>query len=210
MKRALLALAFICSVVGAGFATAAITATPTTTINACESNANGTIKLVTDPSQCNPKNDTAISWNTVGPQGPLGPIGPQGPAGPTGPQGDTGATGATGPQGPQGDTGAPGPTGPKGAAGVSGHHVVYNFENVGGSGRTWSLLAFCGTGESVLGGGYEIDNESGDATNTLVTLSEPVLPAANAWRVRMTNNNSEVFSSGNVDLYVYAICAKVG
>jgi Collagen triple helix repeat (20 copies) len=207
MKRWVFAFAALLVAAGASYATAAITAVSTATINACESNANGTIKIVTDPSQCNPKNETAISWNTVGPQGSVGPTGPQGPAGPIGPQGDTGATGATG---PQGDKGAPGPTGPQGASGASGYHVVYNFANLGGSGRTWTVEAFCGTGETVLGGGYEIDNENGDATNTVVTMSEPVLPAANAWRVRMTNNNSEVFSGGYVDLYVYAICAKVG
>jgi hypothetical protein len=207
MRKWVFTFAALLVAAGASYATAAITAVPTATINACESNANGTIKIVTDPSQCNTNNETAISWNTVGPQGPVGPAGPHGPAGPAGPTGPRGDTGATGPQGPQGDKGAPGPTGP---AGVSGYHVVWNFGNLGGSGRTWTVESFCGTGENVLGGGYEIDNENGDATNTVVTASEPVLQAANAWRVRLTNNNSEVFSGGYVDLYVYAICAKVG
>jgi hypothetical protein len=198
MKKWVFTFAALLVAAGASYATAAITAVPAATIHACESNANGTIKIVTDPSQCNPNNETAISWNTVGPQGPAGPTGPQGVAG------------SAGPAGPRGDTGAPGPTGPQGPAGVSAYHVVWNFGNLGGSGRTWTVESFCGTGENVLGGGYEIDNENGDATNTVVTASEPVLQAANAWRVRLTNNNSEVFSGGYVDLYVYAICAKVG
>jgi len=120
MRKWVFAFAALLVAAGASYATAAITTVSTATINACESNANGTIKIVTDPSQCNPKNETAISWNTVGPQGLVGPTGPQGPAGPTGPQGLQGDTGATG---PQGDTGAQGPTGPQGAAGAAGIHL---------------------------------------------------------------------------------------
>ena len=210
MRKWVFAFAALLVAAGASYATAAITAVPTATINACESNANGTIKIVTDPSQCNPKNETAISWNTVGPQGLVGPTGPQGPAGPTGPQGLQGDTGATG---PQGDTGAQGPTGPQGAAGAAGISVYYvadSFESVSGSGNTASLEAFCNFGDHVLGGGYEIDSESGDAQNAMVTLSEPVLSGTDAWRVRLINNNSEIITSGFVRLIVYANCAKAG
>lgn len=120
---------------------------------------------------------------TQGEQGEQGPQGPIGPIGPEGPQGETGATGATGPQGETGETGPQGPpgvngtdgeqgpqgeqgiqgatgpmgnTGPQGPPGPSIPTSVYTatgtnqIENGNGA-----ALAFCETGDIVLGGGFE-------------------------------------------------------
>jgi Collagen triple helix repeat (20 copies)/Chaperone of endosialidase len=87
------------------------------TINACAKNKNGGVVKINTGSQSCGKNQTALSWNTVGATGPQGPAGPAGPAGVTGPTGPAGPSGATGPQGaagPQGPTGPQGPVGPPG------------------------------------------------------------------------------------------------
>jgi hypothetical protein len=123
MKRIVFAIGAICAIAGAAsFATAAITATPTTTIQAC-SKGNGDLRIVSAPSDCK-ANEASLSWAVVGPKGDAGVAGPPGPAGATGAQGPTGAAGPAGPKGdpgntgPGGATGAQGATGPKGADGV--------------------------------------------------------------------------------------------
>jgi hypothetical protein len=74
-------------------------------INACYQNKTGLLKVLTSGT-CDPKSETAISWNQVGPQGPQGEQGTQGPKGDTGPQGPQGEKGDTGPQGPRGPSDA--------------------------------------------------------------------------------------------------------
>jgi hypothetical protein len=107
MKKIILALAIVGAIATASYATAAITATSTTQLDACELNGIGTIRIVSDASRCT-RLESFISWNV---QGPAGPAGSVGPAGPAGPQGDAGPAG---PQGPKGDPGAQGPAGPQG------------------------------------------------------------------------------------------------
>lgn len=159
-RRVLVLAAALGVAAGASFATAAITSsTPTKTIVACEQNSSGMIKIVSDARECNLKNETAISWNVVGPAGPqgpkgdtggIGPAGPQGPAGqastvpgPQGLKGDTGAAGAQGPTGTngtdgtngapgaKGDTGAQGPVGPQGPEGSGG--ALASLDSLGGT-----------------------------------------------------------------------------
>jgi hypothetical protein len=67
------------------------------TIKACANKSSGAMRYLSKGSCA--KNETALSWNQVGPQGA------QGPAGVTA---QAGATGERGPAGPKGDTGAPG------------------------------------------------------------------------------------------------------
>lgn len=56
------------------------------TISACAGRFLGVLRLVGEPGDCFAQ-DTALSWNVLGPPGPEGAAGPQGPAGPPGPQG---------------------------------------------------------------------------------------------------------------------------
>ena len=86
------------------------------TINACKTKVLGYVRVVTVAGKCR-KNETALSWNTVGPKGDPGPKGDAGAAGPAGP---AGAAGPAGPAGPKGADGAPGPPGPAGPAGPKG------------------------------------------------------------------------------------------
>jgi len=105
--------------VGVAYATQLVTSAPTSIIRACVKQ-NGSLRLVDTASECDKKNETAISWNVYGPQGDVGPRGPQGL---TGPQGATGPQGPKGDPGPQGDVGPQGPvglTGPQGPAGTNG------------------------------------------------------------------------------------------
>lgn len=90
------------------------------TIYACASTRDGTLRLVPSSDLCKAGRETAVSWNAVGPQGPPGP------------------EGAPGPQGDPGQPAAPGVTfylydatgtrvGP-----VGGHGTVY-LESIGAS-----------------------------------------------------------------------------
>jgi hypothetical protein len=54
-------------------------------VHGCFKTSNGSLRVIDSPTvQCDPRNETAISWNQNGPQGPAGPQGPEGPAGPAG------------------------------------------------------------------------------------------------------------------------------
>jgi hypothetical protein len=96
-------------------------------VKGCYDKNNGAIRILTSGS-CK-ANETAISWNEVGPQGEKGETGSQGPAGlqgetgaqgPSGPQGDKGETGSQGETGAPGPPGLPGPQGEKGDTGAQG------------------------------------------------------------------------------------------
>jgi hypothetical protein len=65
------------------YATAAVTGTPGATIQACQNDTNGLLRVVTDATACR-TGETALSWNVQGPQGEQGPPGPPGPPGPAG------------------------------------------------------------------------------------------------------------------------------
>ncbi len=181
MKRIVFVIGAICAIAGAAsFATAAITATPTTTIQAC-AKGNGELRIVSAPSDCKPL-EASLSWAVVGPKGDPGPTGPQGPSGAAGPQGSTGAagppggigpagpagptglTGATGAQGPKGDQGIPGVKGEKGdtgpAGGIAGRHVVEAFD-VSSNGFAQQIVQ-CPTGQVPTGGGSAISGQIGD------------------------------------------------
>lgn len=102
------------------------------TIYGCYDNKKGDLRRVSSPAACDPKKETALTWNTQGPKGDKGDTGAQGVPGPQGVKGDTGAQGAQGaqgipgPQGDKGETGAqgaqgsPGDTGEKGDTGAQG------------------------------------------------------------------------------------------
>jgi type VI secretion system secreted protein Hcp len=105
MKRRLIigaALVAVLAVAGTTYAFAASRAA-TQTINACVDRA-GQLRLVSSPANCR-KDETAVSWNTVG---PVGATGATGAAGATGATGIAGATGATGPAGRDGRDGVSG------------------------------------------------------------------------------------------------------
>lgn len=82
-----------------------------TTVHACVSKKDGSVRIVADAGACNTKAEYAAQWNIQGPAGPqglpgeTGETGPQGETGPAGPQGAPGEQGPVGPQGPQGETG---------------------------------------------------------------------------------------------------------
>lgn len=86
-RRIALAVGVLVLVVVAGASTYAwgASADATQTINGCVDPA-GLVRIIAATGTCH-SNETAISWNTVGPQGPAGQQGPAGPQGATGPQG---------------------------------------------------------------------------------------------------------------------------
>jgi hypothetical protein len=142
MKRlkttALVLVAALAVAAGAAWGAGALSSSASAVIYACQSNTNGTLRVVSATTGCK-NGETAVQWNVQGVQGDPGPQGiqgapgAQGPQGPQGLKGDTGATGATGAagadstvpgptgaQGPKGETGAAGPQGPTGATGPAG------------------------------------------------------------------------------------------
>jgi hypothetical protein len=198
VKRTIVIAAALLAVIAAGAGSYAYAAASGgTTINGCVG-GDGKLRVLSGVDACK-SNETALSWNSVG------PVGAQGPAGAAGAQGQQGIQG---PQGPKGDQGPAGSDGTNGTSGVSGYYVQWNYSYVSGSGDVHWLYAYCNYGDKALGGGYVITSGSGDRGNTLVTESAPHDNGA-AWEATMINNNSEVFSSGNVNFYVYATCAKV-
>src|SRR6185295_5844508 len=66
----------------------------------------GSLRRVASAKECEPKKETALFWNVLGPQGV------QGVPGKTGPQGPPGSPGPAGPRGPRGEAGPPGPPAP--------------------------------------------------------------------------------------------------
>jgi type VI secretion system secreted protein Hcp len=76
----------------------AVASSTADTINGC-TGVDGSLRVVAAGANCRP-NETALSWNTVGPAGATGPTGAPGATGATGP------TGETGPQGPAGSSAA--------------------------------------------------------------------------------------------------------
>ena len=130
-------IAVAITAVAAGGTVAVAGTSPSSVVYACSSNSSGAMRAVSSPTKCR-KNETAMSWNKVGPAGPVGPAGaagPKGAQGDKGEKGDTGSAGAagaagsdgaqgdkgdTGPAGPAGPTGAPGPTGDIGLTGPAG------------------------------------------------------------------------------------------
>lgn len=143
------------------------------------------------------------STGADGTDGADGATGAQGPAGANGADGADGVDGATGPQGPAGAdgatgaTGAAGATGPQGPAGgiaASDRRIVsVSATDTGGffNPTTVALLAQCGAGELVIGGGFKIQ-DAGYATDNS--------PSGNGWSVSV-----EVIGP-DTTVTAYAIC----
>jgi hypothetical protein len=146
--------------------TAALTASASE-IHMCINSSKGTVRLVATATACNPKTETALTWNEKGPVGPAGPVGPQGKRGPTGSVGPQGPAGKNGTNGTNGTNGATGPQGPGGFNGAQLFttpgtqtwtappnitHVM--VELVGSGGAGWGPLVSAGAYGQGGGGAY--------------------------------------------------------
>ena len=143
-----------------------------------------------------------------GPAGPAGPAGPDGPAGPQGPQGPAGPDGPQGPQGPQGPAGPDGPQGP--AGGISGTTLVTARVPAAGFDSTSpkTATASCGTGESAVGGGFEIERGTlaeSDLSKLFFLYSKPAT-GLSGWTARAL----EASTFGETwAVTAYVICAPI-
>jgi collagen triple helix repeat protein len=163
-----------------------------TVINGCIQKQTGVLRVPTSGS-CDPKNETAISWNQVGPQGPQGEQGPQGPKGDTGPQGPRGEQGPAGPQGPQGVKGDPG---------ISGYEVVKRTEEIEFLGNGY-FAAACPSGKKVIGGGAAGGSLNIEQSYPGSGFFDPN-ESWDHWWAKTHNGSIETQT-----LRVYAICANV-
>jgi hypothetical protein len=82
-RAVVVAVALVAGAAAVAYATAAVTSTPSTTIQACQNDTNGLLRVVSHPGDCR-TGETPLSWNVQGPQGEQGPPGPPGPPGPAG------------------------------------------------------------------------------------------------------------------------------
>jgi hypothetical protein len=115
-------------------------------ISGCYKKSGGALRMLdAEVDQCNPLNETSITWNQVGPQGPPGPPGPPGPQGPPG---------LDGPQGPQGPAGPEGPAGPVGPGGPAA------MLKINGDGAIQSCFN-AATGSSTIPCGFTVGKYSG-------------------------------------------------
>jgi hypothetical protein len=94
-KAVLAVLVLAGAAAGISYATNAITRTATSTLQACTNGGNGDLRLVSSPSDCR-ANETAVSWNVVGPAGKDGADGKDGTNGTNGTNGIDGKDGANG------------------------------------------------------------------------------------------------------------------
>jgi hypothetical protein len=163
-------------------------------ITGCYHNTTKVLRVLTSGS-CDPKNETAISWNQVGPQGPQGEQGPQGPAGPAGPQG---------------------PQGEMGPSGISGLTMVKRTKEMFARGGS-EVHATCPPGMNALGGGagsrdpnFHVPGSEEDWPDTPVEIKNSH-PEGNSgtqpteWVVWAFNH--DFINSYPLDVYV--ICANV-
>jgi hypothetical protein len=129
------------------------------------------------------------------------PVGPQGPKGDTGAAGAQGLKGEAGAQGPKGETGSTGAAGVKGDKGDPGATKVVQHTADGvavAPGSFSAAFAYCGAGETVVGGGGEAIT-TGTAKPTL-SHSRPY--GTNAWGVWFRNDGA----TGFVTATAYALC----
>jgi hypothetical protein len=112
----------------------------------------GSLRVIDAQSTSCKSNETALTWNQVGPQGPQGDPGPQGP------KGDQGAQGSQGPNGPTGPTGPSGPAGPQGPQGTT-SHPNYQWADSADTEIPWfgqaTATATCPAGKTAISGGFD-------------------------------------------------------
>jgi Collagen triple helix repeat (20 copies) len=201
-RRVLVLAAALGVAAGASFATAAITTSSAAgVINACALNSVGTIRLVTDASECNLKFETPISWNTTGPAGPPGKDGSPGTNGANGADGAPCLPSIPACVGPKGDPGAPG------TAGVSGYEIVTGTVVIKSDQSLTSVTISCPAGKRVIGGGADTPSSIG------LDGSSPVQPAQNGGLYGWLIHASFPLTTpdGQTDTFPgYAICAAAG
>jgi hypothetical protein len=76
--------------------------TASTTIQACENNGTGLLRIVSNQTQCLKQSETPLSWYQNGQPGPAGQRGLAGPVGPAGASGENGRPGPSNITGVQG------------------------------------------------------------------------------------------------------------
>src|SRR5215813_5166450 len=102
----------------------------------------------------------------------------------------TSLRGAQGPAGPQGAKGDPGPQGPSGSSAVSVHTQTFTLSEGGTTGDSASITANCGSGQKVVGGGF-------DAKAVLSLGSKPTT-GGDGWTVSVNNLDGSQSQSGTV------------
>jgi hypothetical protein len=101
-------------------------------------------------------------------------------------------------------TGPQGPAGPSGVSGYVVEHQTFTVYGVGVSGTGLNTDVFCPSGDSVLGGGYDVYS----APNISVVASRPVEPPQSSvpgWRLSW---NFSAFT-GQETYDIWATCAVV-
>ncbi len=176
-------------------------------VHACVSKITRVARIVDPGIECL-LTEVPVQWGAEGPAGPEGSAGPAGPQGQQGPKGDTGPAGPqgeageTGPQGPKGDTGETGPQGERGPQGPQGPKgekgdpggvrgaQVKEAPFTGGSGGI-----MCDPGQYATGGGYKVNNGTGQVYQSLPVFGVSKEPRG--W---------EIMTTGSANGTIYVTC----
>ena len=202
-RPAVLAVAAVTVIAGAGAAVGATAAGSGAVLHGCYSKADGALRLIRAGQHCK-RTEVAASWRRVGPPGPTGgtgPAGPAGPAGPTGPTGGTGPAGTAGPAGSTGPKGGTGPVGPPGPPGALGYVMNEDQFSVTSDSEVFQDVQ-CPTDTVLTGGGVTIlDNP--DGLQPIVESDGPVNSVT--WEVRVGLNEL-----GSLTMGAWVMCATDG
>ena len=142
------------------------------------------------------KRDHLRDNNQTGTQGPPGP---QGLSGPAGPQGIPGVSGPPGPQGIQGiqgsigPNGTQGPPGPAGASGITRLNSSNAYELASDiipipPGSGFGTLLLCDLGDTVISGGYNLENTAPFSSVINVLDNHP--SGLDGWFVNIVYSNA--------------------
>jgi hypothetical protein len=135
------------------------------------------------------KDGTLAAVDFVAGQLPAGTQGDPGPKGDTGPKGDAGAQG---PQGIQGLEGEPG------ATNVTVHKI---WGNAGGAWGESFAVAKCAAGETLVGGGFALEANSGAVPSVIYSAPNNT---GDGWGVTVHNDAG----TGSVYAFAQALCAS--
>jgi hypothetical protein len=170
-------------------------------ISGCYTKIGGVVRVIdTAKGERCTRYEVPITWNQAGSPGQPGEPGPRGEPGAQGEPGPAGPQGEPGPQGQPGPQGEPGPAG--GSVDVvrrDGPRVYVMTAHTAG----WSE-AMCNPGETVTGGGYEINPPGISSGATMFVFYNAPRIYGTGWTVGAT-------STAAVVNYVvaYALCAQV-
>ena len=140
-------------------------------------------------STCISGDSISLSCNNVAEEKIGGPLG----------SGEQSPPGAQGPQDEQGDTDATGPMGSIGPSSVDGRVYVVVGEAFGDKGQMIKATTYCDAGDTVMGGGYEIEPIGKNSVGNMQYFQDGPKSDLSGWEVT-------IFVLGDVKITTTVVC----